>query len=90
MVFLVRATEAPSRTLREIDETGVERTFWLWRDGPWVVCARLPSGDVSTDCSPDLLVELHDGGSVMVAEVTYRDPFAGRDTAPDTTSSAEP
>lgn len=70
MVFLLRAAEAPVRTLRETDEAGVERTFWLFADETWIVCAHLPDGAVIASCAPELSTALSDGGSVTVVEVT--------------------
>ena len=69
MLFLLRASRSPRRTLREIDDDGVERTFWLFSDGPWVVCLRTATGAVSVSCATGLTVALRDGGSVMVVEV---------------------
>jgi len=69
MVFLLRSTEAPQRTLREIDEAGIERTFWLFPEGSWVVCLRTPVGEIAASWTPELDVDLQDGGTVMVVEV---------------------
>lgn len=72
MLFLLRAAEAPHRALREIDEGGNERAFWLFRGGAWLVCMRTPEGAVSMSAAPELDVQLTDGGSVMVVEVSAR------------------
>lgn len=72
MLFLLRAAEAPHRALREIDESGTERAFWLFRGGAWLVCMRTSEGNVSMNAAPELDVELTDGGSVMVVEVARR------------------
>jgi hypothetical protein len=72
MVFLLRAADSPQRTLREIDEAGTERTFWLFREGSWVVCLRTAQGEVTASWTPELEVELRDGGTVMVVEVSPR------------------
>lgn len=70
MVFLLRAAEAPARTLRETDEAGVERTFWVFHDGTWIVCTRSPNGIVTASSAPELEVALSERGSVTVVEAS--------------------
>lgn len=71
MVFILRSERAPTRVVRETDEGGVARTFWLWRDGVWVVATRSPNGDVSHACSPMLDVMIEPGENVAIVRVVH-------------------
>jgi hypothetical protein len=71
MLFVLRSERAPSRIVRETDEEGIERTFWLWRHGAWVVAmARGESdGDLGYAHDPALEVTIQRTGDVVVVSV---------------------
>ncbi len=70
MVFILRAERAPSRVIRETDG-GVSRTFWLWRDGGWVVALRFENGGMDYSCSRELDVHLEPGETVTIVRVAH-------------------
>ena len=71
MVFILRSERAPTRVVRETDEGGVARTFWLWRDGVWVVATRAPNGEMSHACHPLLDVMIEPGENVVIVRVVH-------------------
>jgi hypothetical protein len=71
MVFILRSERAPTRVVRETDEGGVARTFWLWRDGAWVVATRRPTGEISHACDPTLDVMIEPGENVAIVRVVH-------------------
>lgn len=83
MVFVLRCEQAPVRTLREIDESGTERAFWIFPDGRWLVAVAGPEG---VDCakSPGLDAELEEAGSVTIVAARRADELdsKSRDTIP--------
>jgi hypothetical protein len=72
MIFVLRSERAPARVLREVDETGVIRTFWLWRHGAWAVVTRLRGGELVAASSPSLDVWLHPSQGVTVVKIDER------------------
>jgi hypothetical protein len=72
VLFLLRADQEPLRTLRETDDDGCERTFWLWPRGGWVVAMRNERGDVAATSAPGLKVVLEEAGTVTVVSVGSR------------------
>lgn len=95
MIFVLRSERAPSRVLREVDETGVIRTFWLWRHGSWAVVCRLRDGTLTSGASPTLLLRLQTAQGVTVVKIEER-PLAPTVPAPvggideDAVSSVHP
>ena len=81
MLFVLRSEHAPTRIVRETDEQGVERTFWLWRHGMWVVAQRYANGSYTCANDPTLAVTLHVTGSVVVVAVKTQ-PMAATIPAP--------
>jgi hypothetical protein len=81
MIFVLRSERAPSRVLREVDETGVIRTFWLWRHGAWAVVCRLRDGTLTSASSSTLVLRLHTAQGVTVVKVEER-PLAPTVPAP--------
>ena len=71
MVFILRSERAPTRVVRETDEGGVARTFWLWRDGAWVVATRRATGEISHACHPLLDVLIEPGENVAIVRVVH-------------------
>lgn len=71
MLFILRSDRAPTRIVRETDEGGVARTFWLFRDGVWVVATRYPDGEVSCACHPLLDVMIEPGETVVIVRVVH-------------------
>jgi hypothetical protein len=71
MVFILRSERAPTRVVRETDEGGVARTFWLWRDGAWVVATRRATGEISHACCPTLDVMIEPGENVAIVRVVH-------------------
>ncbi|GAC1358376.1 MAG: hypothetical protein NVS3B10_12260 [Polyangiales bacterium] len=71
MIFILRSERAPARVVRETDEEGTARTFWVWRDGAWVVATRHPDGSVEHACAETLKVELETGDNVSLVRVAH-------------------
>ena len=69
MLFVLRSERAPTRIVRETDDRGVERTFWLWRHGAWLVALSHPDGEISCAHDPALAVHLQRTGGVVVVGV---------------------
>jgi len=69
MLFVLRSENEPHRVLREIDEQGMERTFYLWPDGRWVVAMRTPEGQLVCARALGVDAELEETGSVTVIAV---------------------
>jgi hypothetical protein len=76
MLFVLRSEKEPHRVLREIDERGIERTFYLWPDGGWVVALRTPEGEVACARAPGIDADLEESGSVTVIAVAEPIPAA--------------
>jgi hypothetical protein len=72
VLFLLRSELQPIRTLRETDDDGCERTFWLWPRGAWVVAVRNRKGELAATSTPGLRVDLKEAGTVTVVEVGVR------------------
>jgi hypothetical protein len=72
MIFVLRSERAPSRVLREVDEAGVIRTYWLWRHGAWALVCRLRDGELVSASSSSLLVRLHTSQGVTVVKIEER------------------
>lgn len=72
MIFVLRSERAPSRVLREVDETGVIRTYWLWRHGAWALVCRLRDGELVSASSSTLQVRLHTSQGVTVVKIEER------------------
>jgi hypothetical protein len=72
MIFVLRSERAPSRVLREVDETGVIRTYWLWRHGAWALVCRLRDGELVSAASTSLRVRLHTSQGVTVVKIEER------------------
>lgn len=68
-MFVLRSERAPSRIVRETDEEGIERTFWLWRHGAWVVALSRDEGELGYAHDPALEVSVHRTGDVVVVSV---------------------
>ncbi|GAC1584102.1 MAG: hypothetical protein NVS3B20_27370 [Polyangiales bacterium] len=81
MMFVLRSERAPSRVVRETDDAGVERTFWLWPHGAWVVAVRYDDGRFDCLHAREISVELHQAGSVVIVAVKAR-PMAATIPAP--------
>lgn len=95
MIFVLRSERAPSRVLREVDETGVIRTFWLWRHGAWAVVCRLRDGGLVSASSASLTLRLHTSQGVTVVKVEERPlaptvPAPTSDVGEDAISSVHP
>lgn len=71
MVFILRADRSPARVVRETDEGGYSRTFWLWRDGAWVVVTRFPDGTIDSSSDRSLGVSLEPGDNVTLVRVVH-------------------
>jgi hypothetical protein len=71
MVFILRSERAPTRVVRETDEGGTSRTFWLWRDGAWVVVTRSIEGVLTCSCSDRLDVSVEEGENVTIVRVVH-------------------
>ncbi|MGZ3417065.1 MAG: hypothetical protein ACXVEF_14610 [Polyangiales bacterium] len=69
MLFVLRSETEPHRVLREIDDRGTERTFYLWPDGRWVVALRTPEGEVACARAAGIQADLREAGSVTVIAV---------------------
>lgn len=76
MIFILRSEKSPARVVRETDEGGTSRTFWLWRDGVWVVATRFADGAVAHTCSRALEVEIEPGDNVAIVRVVHPSPLA--------------
>lgn len=89
MVFILRSERAPTRVVRETDEGGIARTFWLWRDGVWVVATRSPNGEMSHACHPLLDVMIEPGENVVIVRVVHP-PLVPTIPAPAPTAAEAP
>jgi hypothetical protein len=69
VLFVLRSESEPHRVLRETDERGIERTFYLWPDGRWVVALHTPAGEVACARAPGIDADLEEAGSVTVIAV---------------------
>ncbi len=72
MIFVLRSERAPSRVLREVDETGVIRTYWLWRHGAWALVCRLRDGELVSAASATLRMRMHTSEGVTVVKIEER------------------
>ena len=81
MIFILRSEKAPARVVRETDECGTSRTFWVWRDGAWVVATRSDDGKIAEACSRALEVEIEPGENVCIVRVAHPPPL-GLETMP--------
>jgi hypothetical protein len=81
MIFILRSEKAPARVVRETDEHGTSRTFWIWRDGGWVVATRSAEGQIGEASSRSLEVEIEPGENVCIVRVAHPPPM-GLETMP--------
>jgi hypothetical protein len=81
VIFILRSEKAPARVVRETDECGTSRTFWIWREGAWVVAMRTAEGAIAEACSPALEVDIEPGENVCIVRVTHPPPL-GLETIP--------
>jgi len=88
MIFILRSEKAPARVVRETDELGISRTFWIWRDGAWVVALRSAEGEIRQACSNALEVEVEPGDNVCIVRVQHPGTD-GRQTIPAPAPAAE-
>ncbi len=80
MVFVLRVLPgeeggdlSPRRVLRETDEEGTERVFWLLERGRWVVAMRTAEGDLGCTSAGGVRVSLAKAGSLTFVEASVRD-----------------